>query len=325
MLQDPQTHHVIVSQIESITATVKRFTLVPRDGGFLPAFSGGSHILVHMKRDGERLTNAYSLMNSPSHSDHYQIGVLLEPASKGGSRTLHHQVKVGDTLEISPPKNLFGLAYNAQRHVLIAGGIGITPILSQIEELIIRQADYQLHYAFHNEERAAFADALRTGVHASRTTLYAGDRGQRMDVEALLSGIDAHTHVYVCGPARLNDAVQATAKKFGIASNQIHSEQFGASTSGTANAGEFIVHLNKSGKDVTVAPGVSILAALEKAGITDVPFLCRSGVCGTCETNIVDGQAVHCDQYLTPEEKASNRTMMVCVSRAQGAKIILDL
>lgn len=327
MLQDPQTLHVTVRQIDQITPTVKRFTLVAADGGpaLLPAFSGGSHILVHLKTAQGHITNAYSLMNSPAHADQYQIGVLLEAASKGGSLAMHQQVKVGDTLEISPPKNLFGLAYNAHRHILIAGGIGITPILSQLEELHGRQADYQLHYAFHDQTRGPFVAQLMQGPHAARTTLYAGAQGQRLDIDRVLAQVDSHTHVYACGPARLHDAVLAAATRLGIPASQIHTEQFGATAPAAENSGSFTVELARSGRQIAVAPGTTILAALEKAGFNDVAFLCRSGVCGTCETNIVSGEAEHCDQYLTPEEKASNRTMMVCVSRARGAKIVLDL
>jgi ferredoxin-NADP reductase len=325
MLKDPTTHHVTVKQIDQITADVKRFTLVASEGGLLPAFSGGSHILVHMKLGEQRFTNAYSLMNSPAHSDHYQIAVLLEAQSKGGSEYMHKQVQVGDALEISAPKNLFGLAYNAHKHIFIAGGIGITPILSQLEELCIRQADFQLHYAFQRSERGPFADQLRSGAHQNRTACYAGDQGQRLDVDSLLSTADAHTHIYVCGPTRLIDAVLAAAKKYKLANESVHTEQFGATTTEHSGSSNFIVTLAKSGREVVVAPGITILSALEKCGISDLPFLCRSGVCGTCETNILEGEAEHCDQYLTPEEKAANKTMMVCVSRSKTAKIILDL
>ena len=325
MLKDPETLHVTVKQIDQINPAVKRFTLVAVDGGFLPAFSGGAHILVHMQQGEQRLTNAYSLMNSPAHSDQYQIGVLLEDAGKGGSRYMHTQVKVGDTLQISAPKNLFGLAYNAHRHIFIAGGIGITPILSQLEELAIRQADYQLHYAFQNSKRGPFGEELAQGQHNARTTLYEKEAGQRMDVEAILAQADAHTHIYVCGPTRLNEAVLAAAKKRQIAPEQLHTELFGAAATEAGGNGEFVVTLAKSGKEVVVAPGTTILAALEKCGVSDVPFLCRSGVCGTCETTILSGEADHCDQYLTQEEKAANKTLMVCVSRARTAKIVLDL
>jgi len=325
MLKDPQTLLVTVQQIDQINPLVKRFTLIAPDGGLLPAFSGGSHILVHLKQEAQRFTNAYSLMNSPAHSNRYQIGVLLEPTGKGGSALMHSAVRVGDTLEISAPKNLFGLAYNARKHLFIAGGIGITPILSQLEELAMRGADYQLHFAFHSLERGPFAAELAHGGHHSRSTLYARDQGQHLDVEVLLGQIDAHTHVYVCGPTRLTVAVMEAARKFRIAPENLHTEQFGATPPATSSGGEFIVTLARSGQDVLVTPGTTILAALEKCGMSDVPFLCRSGVCGTCETTILAGQAEHCDQYLSAEEKAANKSLMVCVSRSRTAKIVLDL
>jgi ferredoxin-NADP reductase len=322
MLKEPESLHVHVSKIEQITSSVKRFTLHAADGGDLPAFTGGSHILVHMSEAGQRHTNAYSLMNSPASASYYQIGVLLEPKSKGGSAFMHAHVKVGDTLEISTPKNLFGLAQDASHHVLIAGGIGITPILAQLDELYLRQAEYSLHYAFHNVERGAFVSDLMNSPHQSRTTFHVSAQGQGLDVDALIDSLQPQTHIYVCGPQRLINAVLKSAKRYNIPDECIHAEQF-ATQLGAQKP--FTVFLAKSCKEVTVSPDQTILSALEKCGVSDVPFLCRSGVCGTCETTIIEGEAEHLDQYLTTEERESHKSLMVCVSRARSARLVLDL
>lgn len=316
------TLSVTVLTIEPLTPAIKRYTLAASDGGALPAFSGGSHILVHMEIGGRRVSNAYSLTGAPAQTRHYQIAVQLEQPSKGGSAWMHQQLRVGDTLAISPPNNLFALAGNARKHVLIAGGIGITPFIAQMEELRARQAEYELHYAVRSPQHGAFAAELADGPHRSHVRLYARSLGQRLDIDAVLAACEAHTHVYVCGPRRMNEAALAAAARHGVPASNLHLEQFAAPE---VAGRSFTVRLAKSGTELVVDEGTTILSAIEKSGAADVPFLCRSGVCGSCETTIVEGQAEHLDQYLTPEEKAANKTMMVCVSRASCARLVLDL
>jgi len=315
-----QTIQVRVARIEHVTPLIKRFTMEAMDGSALPPFTGGSHVIVQM-RDGERqYSNAYSLMSSPDALGSYQIGVRREEKSKGGSAFLHDKVAEGDALTITTPNNLFALDEAARHHVLIAGGIGITPFMSQMHELRKRDASHELHYAFRADEHGAFRDELASS--GARVSFYVDSKGQKLDLAGLLRGMDAGAHVYVCGPAPLIDAVREAAQGVGIDPARVHWEQFAAPEQA---GGAFTVVLAKSGKTVEVAAGESILKAIERDSTVPVECLCREGVCGTCETRILEGEAVHFDQYLSDSEKAAQRTMMICVSRAKGGKLVLDL
>ncbi|WP_166362166.1 PDR/VanB family oxidoreductase [Pseudomonas akapageensis] len=312
-----------VTGVEQVTPLIKRFTLVRQDGELLPGFTGGSHIIVQMKNaDGRQHSNAYSLMSDPQDTASYQIGVRLEEQSKGGSAFMHEQVAVGTELMISTPNNLFAIDQSAGKHVLIAGGIGITPFLAQLYELHQDGANYELHYAFRSPEHGAFQEEIGTGVHAPRSQFYIDSLGQSLNLKALLAGLQSDAHVYVCGPKPLIDAVISTAKQLGIADQRVHWEQFAAAP---ATGGAFTVVLSKSGTELKVEEGVSILQAIEKANAAQIECLCREGVCGTCETRILEGEAEHFDQYLSDDEKAAQQTMMLCVSRARGDRLVLDL
>lgn len=316
-----QTIQLRVARIESVTPLIKRFTLEALDGGALPPFTGGSHIIVQM-RDGERrYSNAYSLLSPPHALDTYQIGVRRQEASKGGSAFLHDKVVAGDALTITVPHNLFELDTSARHHMLIAGGIGVTPFMSQLHELRKLGASHELHYAFRSETQGGFREELaRSCQHRAR--FYDASKGQRLNLASLLGALRADAHVYICGPIALIDAANRTAQALGIDPLRVHVEQFAA----TKHAGAgFTLVLAKSGKTIEVASGESILDAVERDGSTPVQCLCREGVCGTCETRILDGEAIHFDQYLSDREKAAQKTMLICVSRAKSRKLVLDL
>ncbi|PLP95188.1 ferredoxin--NADP(+) reductase [Pseudomonas sp. FFUP_PS_473] len=315
--------NVRVTAVEQATPLIKRFTLARDDGAAMPAFTGGSHIIVQMQgADGSQFSNAYSLMSDPRDTRSYQIGVRLEEQSKGGSAFMHQQVEVGSTLTISSPNNLFALDPTAGRHVLIAGGIGITPFLAQLHELEGGDTDYELHYAFRSPEHGAFQDDLSSGPHAGRTRFYIDSLERKLDLAALCAGLTDDAHLYVCGPKPLIDAVIATAAKAGIAEQRVHWEQFAATP---ATGAAFTVVLARSGQELLVEEGMTILQAIQKSKAANVECLCREGVCGTCETRIIDGEAEHFDQYLSDEEKAAQQSLMVCVSRAKSARLVLDL
>ncbi|MDD0974220.1 PDR/VanB family oxidoreductase [Pseudomonas fontis] len=314
---------VQVTAVEQATPLIKRFTLAREEGGALPAFTGGSHVIVQMQgADGSQFSNAYSLMSNPRDLRSYQIGVRLEEQSKGGSAFMHQQVEVGSRLTISTPNNLFALEPTAGKHVLIAGGIGITPFMAQLHELEGGATDYELHYAFRSPEHGAFQGDLETGPHAGNVRFYIDSLERKLDLAALCAGLEASAHLYVCGPKPLIDAVINTAAKAGIAEARVHWEQFAAAP---VTGGAFTVVLAKSGTELQVEAGMTILQAIEKSKAAKVECLCREGVCGTCETAILDGEAEHFDQYLSDEEKASQQTMMLCVSRAKSARLVLDL
>ncbi|MEG1209562.1 MAG: PDR/VanB family oxidoreductase [Leclercia sp.] len=320
-MSDYQMFDVNVSKVETITSRVKRFTLVAKTGNALPAFTGGSHIIVQMQDGEKRYSNAYSLMSSPYDTGSYQIAVRLDELSKGGSQFMHQQVCEGDTLTVSTPNNLFGLVDTARKHVLIAGGIGVTPFISHIHELQQQQADWRLHYCFHDQSHNAFQDELNTDALRDHVHFHVSAEGSRLDLSRLFADIEPGTHIYTCGPAALNDAVKAAAKQQ-IASEFLHFEQFALEHKPGA---AFTLVLARSGREFTVPEEMTILQVIENNRAAKIDCLCREGVCGTCETAVLEGTVDHRDQYYSDDEKTSHTSMLVCCSRASSSRLVLDL
>ncbi len=312
---------VRVTAIEQATPLIKRFTLSACDGSELPAFSGGSHVIVRMQEGEKTYSNAYSLMSDPRDRRSYQLGVRREEQSKGGSAYLHERVAVGSELTISTPNNLFALDPAAGHHVLIAGGIGITPFMSQLHDLRASGASFELHYACRSPEHTAFRDEVYD-LAAGHAHFYADSLGQRLDLELLVAGLAADAHLYVCGPRPLIEGVLDTARRASIEESRVHWEQFAAAP---ASGAAFTVVLARSGVELEVEENGSILKAIEQANAARVECLCREGVCGTCETAILEGEAEHHDQYLSDAEKAAQKSLMICVSRARTPRLVLDL
>jgi ferredoxin-NADP reductase len=314
-VNDAQTLAVTVAAIEQVTPLIKHFTLVSADGGDLPAFSGGSHIIVVMRAPLRVHRNPYSLLSSPHRLDAYEIGVRRMEESRGGSHFMHDALEVGSALEIAHPVNLFALRKNARKHLLIAGGVGITPFLAQLADLGQGAVPYELHYA------VRFAARLRE-LAGDRLTLYYDSRSQAIDVDGLLSHQPLGTHVYVCGPAALINRVVTTAQDYGWSASHVHWEKFSAPPVGDA----FDVFLARAKLPVHVPADRSLLESIEAAGI-EVPYLCRGGVCGFCKTRVLelDGELVHNDHFLSDAEKAKAASIMPCVSRARCRTLVLDL
>jgi len=312
---------VIVSDINQITPLVKQFELSRPDGQKLPAFSGGSHIVVSMDIDGRTHKNPYSLMSSPDAQDSYLIGVRRQEQSRGGSVFMHDQVQIGSRLTISYPVNLFALHRLARKHLLIAGGIGITPFLSQLHDLKRNSSLYELHYAYRAPEHGAFAQHIKT-LAGDNAHFYAESLGQTLDLAGLLSAQPLGTHVYVCGPAGMVDAVTDIAQRLGWPPGNIHSEQFLAPPIGSPIS----ISLAKSELEIIVPPEMSMLEAMEAAGV-DAPYLCRGGACGRCELEVLehDGELLHYDHFLSDAEKYSGKKIMPCVSRAKCEKLVLNI
>lgn len=313
---------VRVSEVESLAEEIKRFRLVDTGGGALPAFSAGSHVIVAMSDgDGRTWKNAYSLIGAPEDTSGYEISVLRAPQSRGGSVFMHERVEPGTELEITDPLNLFPIARRGRKHILVAGGIGITPFLAMLRELSAQGADFELHYGVRSRARAAFCQYL-ADAYGARVHLYADDRGEALPLARILREQPLNTHMYVCGPAAMIDWALATGLAAGWPEESLHSEKFTAPPPGSA----FTVKLARSGRDIIVGPQQSILEALEANGI-EALHLCRGGACGQCETRALacDGRLQHNDHYLTEEEKASGEKVMICVSRVDGTSVTLDL
>ena len=320
-MSDAQTLDVVVAAIEQVTPLIKHFTLARADGGTLPAFSGGSHVVVVMRGALRTHRNPYSLLSSPHRLDTYEIGVRRMEESRGGSHFMHEKLQVGSRLEIAHPVNLFALAKIARKHLLIAGGIGITPFLAQLEDLHDGAAPYELHYSVRSPEHAAFLTRLRER-EGGWLRMYYDSEDQSIAFESLLSDQPLGTHLYVCGPGGLINRVITTAQDLGWPDSHIHWEKFSAPPVGEA----FEVFLARSRLSVHVPPEQSLLESIEAAGV-EVPYLCRGGVCGFCQTRVleVDGELVHNDHFLSDADKATRKTIMPCVSRARCKSLVLDL
>jgi vanillate O-demethylase ferredoxin subunit len=319
----PSTLNVRVSRKRPEADDICSLELTHEDGTPLPAFSAGSHIDVQLPGG---LTRQYSLCNDSRESHRYLIGVLRDPASRGGSVAMHDAVQEGDRLQISPPKNHFALAHDARSSLLLAGGIGVTPILCMAERLAQTGAAFEMHYCTRSRARTAFHDRIVAAPFADRVRFHFddGDAAQRLDIAALLASPADGRHLYVCGPKGFMDAVLATARAAGWPEPRIHYEFFGADVAPAEGDSAFEVRLASSGRVIPVAADQTVIAALEAAGVV-VPTSCEQGVCGTCLTRVLDGECDHRDMYLTPEEQAANDQFLPCCSRARSAGLVLDL
>lgn len=303
-----------------IATDIHLFELVHPDGHTLPAFDAGSHVTI-LTPNG--LTRRFSLCNSPHETHRYQIAVKRDAQGQGGSISMTDQVQPGDTLPTSRPLNYFALDHSAASHLLIAGGIGITPMMAMVRDLQRRKAEFALVYAARTTESAAFHDELqaadlrdRVSVHLSRHEPVCA-----LDLATLLGRQIAGRHVYCCGPRRMMQAVREETRHW--AAGSVHFEDFG--TSAQPQAGQdmpFSVRLLRSGLTLAVPCGVSILEAARRANIS-VPSSCESGTCGTCRTRLVSGAADHRDYVLDDDEHDTN--IMICVSRAQSESLEIDL
>jgi dimethylamine monooxygenase subunit B len=314
------TFPVIVQKIEQVTPLIRVFRFVDADGDLLPGFSGGSHIIV-LIRDGERVhRNPYSLISSPFDTRFYEIAVGLEQAGRGGSRAMHALVREGDRLEISYPANQFPLDTLAKKHVLIGGGVGVTPLLAHLSELELGSTPFEMHYGVRSLSHGGLASRISPRV-ARFVRVYCEDTDGRIEFTSVFSNQPLGTHVYVCGPKAMLEAALSAAHSCGWPDSHIHFELFEQQTSGEP----FEVVFTRSGKTVYVPPELSLLEAAEAAGVA-IPYLCRGGACGHCETEIVsfDGELIHRDIWLSDSDKRKGKKFMPCVSRARCSKLALN-
>jgi vanillate O-demethylase ferredoxin subunit len=301
---------------------IASFELAREDGAPLPSFSAGSHIDVQLPGG---LTRQYSLCNDATESHRYRIAVLRDPASRGGSTAMHDAVKEGDVIAISEPRNHFPLVH-AQRSLLFAGGIGVTPLLCMAQRLAAIGADFTMHYCTRSASRTAFRDEIAQSGFAPRVRFHFddGDAAQKLDAKAVLARPDAGTHLYICGPTGFIDHVVQTAKAAGWPAEQIHLEYFGAAPQDTSGDGSFEVKVASSGRSYTVAADQTVVQALAAHGI-EILTSCEQGVCGTCITRVLEGECDHRDLYFTDEEKAKHDQFTPCCSRAKTSVLVLDL
>lgn len=314
---------VLVARKEAVATDICIYELVDVAGAPLPPFSAGAHIDVYVPGG---LVRQYSLCNAPGETHRYVIGVLRDPASRGGSQAMHALVKEGDVLAIGAPRNHFPLAREARKSLLFAGGIGVTPILCMAEHLAITGADFEMHYCTRSVDRTAFHHRIVGSAFADKVSFYFDDGGaeQRVDLEALLAAPAEGVHLYVCGPKGFMEAVLGTARANGWPEAQLHYEFFSAEVVKPDDDTSFEVCLARSGRSVHVAANKTVVEALAAAGV-EIPTSCEQGVCGTCLTRVLEGMPDHRDMYLTPEEQSANDQFLPCCSRSKSARLVLDL
>ncbi|MEO7404969.1 MAG: PDR/VanB family oxidoreductase [Burkholderiales bacterium] len=308
-----------VARAYDVAVGIRSFELVSLDGVELPPFTAGAHIKVQTPNG---LARKYSLTNDPAELDRYVITVKRDAAGQGGSISMHDELHEGDTLPTSLPDNAFPLADKAKAYLFIAGGIGITPILSMIRSFgELPPAPWKLFYLTRSPEMTAFREELsrpelRTNVRIHHDQ---GDPANAFDLWPTLEKPNT-AHIYCCGPRPLMDSVRDMAGHWSSAN--VHFESFNEGGGVRPDDKPFRVKLAKSGGAVEVPVGKSILAMLREQGHT-LPSSCESGTCGTCRARLIEGVADHRDMVLMPEEMAIN--IMICVSRAQGDELVLDL
>jgi vanillate O-demethylase ferredoxin subunit len=289
------------------------------DGGVGPQWQAGAHVRVALPDGGDR---PYSLMALPGlPAGALALGVLREEASTGGSQFMH-ALKIGDVVRTSAPVNNFHLHEAAVPALLFAGGIGITPILSMAAELAARAIPFRLHYAGRAQGLLAFVPQLQE-ICAKGLSIHYDSDESRLDIARALGDAAANCHIYVCGPAGMIEAVRAAALARSIPADRMHYELFKAERPGSPDR-PFEVELKSSGQIVSVAAGQSIIQALEAAGL-DVLYDCQRGDCGICQCGVIEGVPDHRDVILSDDEKASNKVMQICVSRAKSERLVLDL
>ena len=288
-----------------------------------PPFDAGSHIDLHLPNG---LVRSYSLINPAGESGRYVVGVLDDRKSRGGSRYVHEQLRVGQTIEISAPRNNFALHEDAGRSVLVSGGIGVTPIFCMLQRLTSLGRPVELVYCARSRREAAFIDANEALADRVRLSWHFDDeQGAPPDLAGLLAERGADTHYYCCGPTPMLDAFEAACERLGYA--QAHIERFAAvAVEPSASDTGFEVHCEKSGRTVEVPAGKSILDALIDAGL-EPDHSCKEGICGACESAVLafDGELEHHDGILSKAERQAGKSMMICVSRCSGRKLVLDI
>lgn len=304
---------LVVDRREFAADGVLALTLRHPLGEELPAWEAGAHVDVVL---GPGLERQYSLCGDPADRSAWRIAVLREPDGRGGSAHVHEQLGQGDKVRVRGPRNHFRLE-PAPRYRFVAGGIGITPILPMLAAAEAAGAEWSLLYGGRTRDSIAFTEELAR--YGDRVTVAPQDETGLLDLASVLEDLPEGTLVYCCGPGPLLDAVEERCP-----ADRLRVERFSPKDQPAGENGEFEVELAQSGRTVTVAPDVSVLDAVRAAGV-EVLFSCTEGTCGTCETDVLEGTPDHRDSVLTEEERESGETMMICVSRCRGRRLVLDL
>jgi tetrachlorobenzoquinone reductase len=287
------------------------------DGAPLADVEPGAHVDIALPNG---ITRQYSLISPSTTPDRYAVAVKRDPNSRGGSRFIHDELRVGRLVTLTGPRNHFRLEDSAQHTVLFAGGIGITPIFCMVQHLQqTRSHPWTLHYSCRTRAEAAFLDKLECSpqVHLN----FDDESGGVLDLAGIVAQVPPDAHLYCCGPTPMLAAFEAATKDW--PAEQRHVEYFARETAPILGGG-FVVELKRSGRELVVAPGKSILDVLRDSGI-DASYSCEQGICGACETRVISGIPDHRDCVLTPAERATNKTVMICCAGSKSERLVLDL
>ena len=313
-----------IARFEKLNDAIVEIEIQAENKTPLPEFTAGSHIDLHLPGG---LVRQYSLCSAPSDTHAYRIAVLREEAGRGGSEAVHTQLKPGDAVTISAPRNLFP-CHDSAKAVFIAGGIGITPLLCMVRERAASGHAFELHYSVSQATRLVYRETLQALCKTAeqRVRFYADDAAptERLDLDLAIPAFDHDTHLYVCGPAGLIDATLAKAASIGWPETHLHSERFQAPQPPATEIapGEFLLSLQGEFENLHVPAGKSILQVLKEAG-ADVPASCEQGICGTCCLRVVEGEPDHRDYCLNDKARQEQGLFAPCCSRAHGAHLTL--
>jgi ferredoxin-NADP reductase len=299
-----------------LSATLRHLSFDAADGGLLPTSMPGAHLSLTLAGRLRAFKNSYSIVSRHDERSTYEIIVRRTENSRGGSAFIHDELRVGDVVSTSTPNSQFPIQNLARKHLLIGGGIGITPMLSFLPILRERRQTLELHQVAQATE-VSVVERLLSPYAAHDISVHAGRSALKLD--DILGRQPLGTHVYCCGPQTLMDAVESAAAARGWPASHVHRENFGA-----AGGEPFRVRLARSGREVAVGEHETMLEALENAGVP-MASLCRGGACGECRTTLLDGTPDHRDHFLTTSEKASCTAVMPCVSRARTPTLTIDL
>ncbi len=314
---------LVITGIRQLTPEVRAYELRHPEFEELPRATPGSHIQVPVSlADGSLETRSYSIASNPDRRDAYEIAVRLDPEGCGGSRAVHDIYTLGLHIRAGLPKNAFSLHDDSRPSILIAGGIGITPLKSMVEALKAEGRAFQLHYAARSRGHLAYREQL-SSILDGAVTYYATDQGDRIDIDTVLAGAEPDAVFYVCGPQRLIEAVHLSADALGIDRKRVRFERFSAAKP-EGDDTTFEVRLAQSSTKLTIARDQSLLDALLDADIK-IGYGCKSGTCGTCATKVLEGEVEHRDMALSKAEQNQAGLMCVCVSRAASDCLVLDL
>lgn len=303
---------------------ILRLRLVDPTGAALPAFTAGAHIDLRLRDGTTDLWRQYSLCSDPAETGFYEIGVLLDPKTRGGSAAVHRLALPGARFEVEGPRNHFPLAEDAGTTVLLGGGIGVTPMLAMAKRLHALGRDFTLHYCTRSKDVTAFRDLIASMPWGARVIHHFDDGAadQKLDLVRDLPAPDAGTHLYVCGPQGFMDWIISSAEAAGHTPSHVHREYFSADVDATGDS--FEVEARRSGVTVSVGPQDTIAKALARAGVR-IEVKCEEGVCGTCVTDVLEGVPDHRDKFLTDEEREEGTMLCACCSRACGQTLVLDI